>query len=82
MDRIINDLISLIVASIVSDPGAAFKMGSFDQYHLDYNNFNELVFGITLSLALHTLSINDLLASADSNPFANTNIIYIGTSEV
>lgn len=70
-----------IAAAIAADPAAAREMAAVDQYHLEYEDFDELAKGIVQSLAVHTFGVNDLLAAAGGNPFDNRAIVYTGTAD-
>jgi pimeloyl-ACP methyl ester carboxylesterase len=69
-----------VINAILANPAAAAEMAEVDQYALQYADFGELVSGIMQSLAIHSVSINDLISAAHGNPFDNTAVEYSGTS--
>ena len=81
LDEYFANVAPAVINAILSDPLAALAMGSVDQYPLAWNDFGELASGILQSLAIHSVSVNDLLASAHGNPFDNVDTAYSGTSD-
>jgi pimeloyl-ACP methyl ester carboxylesterase len=77
----VNNVAPDVVAAIVANPSAAMEMAAVDQYDLHYNDFGELVNGIVQSLVIHSIGVNDLLATANGNPFDNFFLSYSGSGD-
>lgn len=80
-EQFITDLAPQIVNAIISNPDAALELGNVDQYNLKFDSFDELVEGIVTTLVTHTIGVNDLIRTANGNPFDNSETIYSGSSD-
>lgn len=69
-----------IASAVFANIPAAIEMASVEQFDLAYNDVPELISGIVESLAIHSISVNDLIDAAKGMPFDNSGVYYTGTS--
>lgn len=80
IETYLKTLAGTVFAAAMSDIDAAKEMAAVEQFDLPYTDDLDLAFRIVESLAIHSVGVNDLLASARGMPFDNSNVYYTGTS--